>query len=135
MTELDKIKQLLQFNKFLEAEKLLQKLILNTPHNLEQLMLLAGLYRSIGKFNEAKKTYHRIIELDNAYTVAYRLLIDFLDENAESKSIQIEDFLATVFQHELDHLIGKLYIDRMKDIGTLMFEDEMIFENTEELLD
>ena len=58
----------------------------------------------------------------------------FLDENAESKSIQIEDFLATVFQHELDHLIGKLYIDRMKDIGSLMFEDEMIFENTEEEL-
>jgi N-formylmethionyl-tRNA deformylase len=42
--------------------------------------------------------------------------------------------LATVFQHELDHLIGKLYIDRMKDIGSLMFEDEMIFENTEEEL-
>ena len=65
MTELDKIKQLLQFNKFLEAEKLLQKLILNTPQNLEHLMLLAGLYRSIGKFDEAKKTYLKIIELDS----------------------------------------------------------------------
>ena len=60
--------------------------------------------------------------------------VDFLDENAEPKSIEIEDFLATVFQHELDHLIGKLYIDRMKDIGTLMFEDQMIFEEIEEEL-
>ena len=60
--------------------------------------------------------------------------VDFLDENAEPKSIEIEDFLATVFQHELDHLIGKLYIDRMKDISTLMFEDEMIFEEVEEEL-
>ena len=42
--------------------------------------------------------------------------------------------MATVFQHELDHLIGKLYIDRMKDIGTLMFEDQMIFEEIEEEL-
>ena len=60
--------------------------------------------------------------------------VDFLDENAEPKSIEIEDFLATVFQHELDHLIGKLYIDRMKDIGTLMFEDQMILEEIEEEL-
>ena len=81
MTELEKIKQLLQLNKFLEAEKLLQKLILNAPQNLEQLMLLAGLYRSTGKFNEAKKTYRNIIELDSTYTTSYRLLIDFLDEN------------------------------------------------------
>ena len=58
--------------------------------------------------------------------------VDYLDENAESMYIEVEDFLATVFQHELDHLIGKLYVDRMKDITTLMFEDEMIFEELEE---
>ena len=107
MTELDKIKQLLQFNKFLEAEKLLQKLILNTPQNLEQLMLLAGLYRSIGKFNEAKKTYLRIIELDSAYTVAYRLLIDFLDENELS---DIERKIATLISKKIsDEKLRDLY--------------------------
>jgi len=58
--------------------------------------------------------------------------VDYLDENAEPVFIEVEDFLATVFQHELDHLIGKLYVDRMKDITTLMFEDEMIFEELEE---
>ena len=58
--------------------------------------------------------------------------VDYLDENAESVYIEVEDFLATVFQHELDHLIGKLYVDRMRDITTLMFEDEMIFEELEE---
>ena len=58
--------------------------------------------------------------------------VDYLDENAESMYIEVEDFLATVFQHELDHLIGKLYVDRMRDITTLMFEDEMIFEELEE---
>ena len=65
-----------------------------------------------------------------------KIRVDFLDENAETCSIEVEDFLATVFQHELDHLIGKLYVDRMKDIGTLMFEDEMVFEELdEEVLD
>ena len=58
--------------------------------------------------------------------------VDYLDENAESVYIEVEDFLATVFQHELDHLIGKLYVDRMKDITSLTFEDEMIFEKLEE---
>ena len=54
-----------------------------------------------------------------------KIRVDYLDSNANTKSIELDDFLATVFQHELDHLIGKLYVDRMKDIGTLMYEDEM----------
>lgn len=61
-----------------------------------------------------------------------KIRVDYLDENAKPQSIVVEDFLATVFQHELDHLIGKLYVDRMKDIGTLMFEEEMVFEELEE---
>lgn len=61
-----------------------------------------------------------------------KIRVDFLDENAKPRSIEAEDFLATVFQHELDHLVGKLYVDRIKDITTLMFEDEMVFEELEE---
>lgn len=33
-------------------------------------------------------------------------------------------FLATVFQHEFDHLDGVLYVDRMTDMTRLMFEEE-----------
>ena len=58
--------------------------------------------------------------------------IDFLDESANSRSLEVEDFLATVFQHELDHLEGTLYLDRMKDITTLMFEEEMISQESQE---
>ena len=61
-----------------------------------------------------------------------KIRVDFLDENAKPRSIEVEDFLATVFQHEWDHLVGKLYVDRIKDITTLMFEDEMVFEELEE---
>jgi len=61
-----------------------------------------------------------------------KIRVDFLDEIAKPRSIEVEDFLATVFQHELDHLVGKLYVDRIKDITTLMFEDEMVFEELEE---
>jgi tetratricopeptide (TPR) repeat protein len=103
LIELDKIKQLLSLNKFLEAKELLQKLILNDPQNFEQLMLLAGLYRSIGKFNEAKETYLRIIELDNTHTVALRLLIDFLYEN------ELSDF-----KKKLETLISKEISDQKR---------------------
>ena len=61
-----------------------------------------------------------------------KIRVDYLDESAKPRSIEVEDFLATVFQHELDHLVGKLYVDRIKDITTLMFEDEMVFEELEE---
>ena len=57
--------------------------------------------------------------------------VDYLDEDAKPKSIEIDEFLATVFQHEIDHLIGRLYVDRMKDITTLTYEDEMVLESAE----
>ena len=66
-----------------------------------------------------------------------KVKIDYLDENAVERTIEVEDFLATVFQHELDHLIGMLYVDRMEDVSTLMFEDEMVLQEVseEEILD
>ena len=57
-----------------------------------------------------------------------KIRVDFLDENAAQKSIEIENFLATVFQHEIDHLYGTLYVEKMKDITTLTFEEEMVLE-------
>lgn len=39
-------------------------------------------------------------------------------------NLELRGFLATVFQHEFDHLDGRLYIDRMTDPTRLMFEDE-----------
>ncbi len=43
-----------------------------------------------------------------------RIRIDFLDLRAEARSIEAEGFAATVFQHELDHLDGVLFVDRVE---------------------
>ena len=43
-----------------------------------------------------------------------KVQIDFLDLNAKPKRIIAENFLATVFQHELDHLFGVLFVDRVE---------------------
>jgi peptide deformylase len=53
-----------------------------------------------------------------------KVQVDYLDEHANPRTIVAEDFLATVFQHELDHLGGKLFVDRIKDITKLAFLDE-----------
>lgn len=38
--------------------------------------------------------------------------------------LELEGFLATVFQHEFDHLDGCLYVDRIEDPTLLVFEEE-----------
>ncbi len=50
--------------------------------------------------------------------------VDYLDVQGESNRLVLDGFLATVFQHEFDHLQGKLYIDRLKDSHLLSFEEE-----------
>lgn len=53
-----------------------------------------------------------------------KIRVEYLDRDAKPKSIEAEGFLATVFQHELDHLAGKLFVDRMKDMTKLAFLQE-----------
>ena len=64
--------------------------------------------------------------------------IDFTNEHGEEKQFIAEGFLATVFQHELDHLFGKLYIDRITDTTKISYSEEFAQFNTakkEETLD
>jgi len=60
-----------------------------------------------------------------------KIQVDYLDQDAKEQSIVLEDFLATVFQHELDHLFGKLFVDRVTDTKTLCFEEEFEKMNSE----
>ena len=53
-----------------------------------------------------------------------KIKVDYLSGNGEQKFAIFEDFLATVFQHELDHLDGKLYVDKISDPKLFAFEEE-----------
>ncbi|MEZ4819301.1 MAG: peptide deformylase [Bdellovibrionota bacterium] len=50
--------------------------------------------------------------------------VTYLDTEGEKQELIAEGFIATVVQHELDHLFGKLYVDRITDKKKLMFEEE-----------
>ena len=53
-----------------------------------------------------------------------RVRVDYLDEAAKPARVVAEGFLATVFQHELDHLDGVLYVDRLADPKLFAFNEE-----------
>ena len=47
------------------------------------------------------------------------LRVDALDRKGSTIQITAEGFFARVIQHECDHLMGKVYLDRMPDFSTL----------------
>jgi peptide deformylase len=53
-----------------------------------------------------------------------RISVEAYNETGESEKFQAEGFAATVIQHECDHLIGKLYVDRMNDFTQFAFSRE-----------
>ena len=53
-----------------------------------------------------------------------RVRVDYLDETAKPARVVADGFLATVFQHELDHLDGVLYVDRLADPKLFAFNEE-----------
>lgn len=52
------------------------------------------------------------------------ILVNYLDAEAVSETIELTGFLATVFQHEFDHLDGKLYVDHIRDMRQFAYEPE-----------
>lgn len=51
--------------------------------------------------------------------------VHYTDLHGAAQTLELSGFHATVFQHEFDHLDGRLYVDRIKDPALLMFEDEL----------
>ncbi len=48
-----------------------------------------------------------------------KLRVDALDRSGNRVELIAEGFAARVVQHEFDHLMGKVYLDRMRDLKTL----------------
>lgn len=52
--------------------------------------------------------------------------VEYLDRAGAPRELVLEGFLATVFQHEFDHLDGVLYIDRLSDPRLLAYDEEFM---------
>jgi peptide deformylase len=53
-----------------------------------------------------------------------KIQVKALDRRGNKMEIDLEGYPARVAQHEIDHLDGVLFIDRMKSLETLTFTDE-----------
>ncbi len=53
-----------------------------------------------------------------------KIKVDFFDRFKKKHSLVIDNFLSIVFQHEIDHLNGVLYIDKITDTKMLAFCEE-----------
>jgi len=45
--------------------------------------------------------------------------VRFFDREGREQKLEAQGFPAVVIQHELDHLAGKVFLDRMRDLSTL----------------
>jgi peptide deformylase len=52
--------------------------------------------------------------------------VDYCDVEGKKHTIVAEGFLATVFQHELDHLDGILFLDKVRDTRRLATTDNYV---------
>ncbi len=52
------------------------------------------------------------------------VVVEAYDRQGNKLRIEAEGFLAVVLQHEIDHLIGKVFIDRMTDMTKLSYIKE-----------
>jgi peptide deformylase len=53
-----------------------------------------------------------------------KITLQWLDENAVQHEADFEGFIAHTIQHEVDHLNGILFVDRVEDTKTYMLVDE-----------
>jgi peptide deformylase len=54
----------------------------------------------------------------------HKVQVDYLDLTASPQQLVAEGFMATVCQHEFDHLDGTLYVDRITDPARFAFNEE-----------
>ena len=56
---------------------------------------------------------------------AVQVNVDFSDINGVSQRWELEGFLARIFLHEFDHLIGLTFLDRVDSVADLISENEL----------
>ncbi len=52
-----------------------------------------------------------------------KIEVEYTSRKGTLKRVVFEDFIARIFQHEYDHLKGKVYLDRVKDNKDIVSEE------------
>lgn len=85
----------------------------------------------INKSVEIKKDWEGCLSIPGIRALVPRhteIEVEYTTIKNITKRIIFEDFIARIFQHEYDHLIGYLYLDRVEDSKDIISE-EVYFRN------
>ncbi len=74
----------------------------------EGCLCLKGVWANVERFNKVK--------------------VEALNQEGESISLEAEGLMAVIFQHEIDHLDGKLFIDRISFIERIKVLSQYFFK-------
>ena len=55
-----------------------------------------------------------------------KVLVNYFDENGQEQERWLEGFEARVFQHEYDHLDGKMFVDRLSPFRKQMIKNKLV---------
>lgn len=95
--------------------------------NLQELPFHALFNPSISASSGRQEVWEGCLSLPGMMGLVARaedVTVNFLDEEARPAQIRATGYLAALFQHELDHLNGKLYTQRLLDSKYFMREEE-----------
>ncbi|MFI5304279.1 MAG: peptide deformylase [Nitrospiria bacterium] len=110
-----------------------QVIVVGTHHNFHHsinpdLPILILLNPTITFMSEEKREgIEGCISLDNLrgkVARSIRIRVTGYDRKMRPVEIDADGFLSIILQHEIDHLIGKVFIDRMTDLTTLSLRGE-----------
>jgi peptide deformylase len=59
--------------------------------------------------------------------------VQALDENGESRTIEADGLLAVCIQHELDHLLGKVFVEYLSPLKRNRIKSKLLKQQREEL--
>ena len=62
-----------------------------------------------------------------------QITVSYLDQNGNAKSLKIEDEFAGLIQHEIDHLNGVFFLDRITPDSELNSVDHLLKDNPQRL--
>jgi len=97
--------------------------------NLKQHDMVIINPKIIKAFGKKTAMWEGCVSLSGVFALVPRyekVTIQFFDENGKKRLKTADGILAHVFQHEIDHLNGILYVDKVVDTGSYMSESEYI---------
>lgn len=80
----------------------------------------------LNKSDEIKKAWEGCLSIPGIRALVPRSVkieVEYTSQEGNVKQVVFEDFIARVFLHEYDHLIGKVYLDRVEDSIDIVSEE------------